>query len=221
MRLKNHTVFSLLFLIGIMLPYAVLAELSVGVKQGDWAEYDVSFTGTPTTDHDAEWARMEIDGVDGVRINVTFTSLLSDGNVVNATERLNFETGELIDYFVIPAGLKEGDSFFSNMTIVIINEVAVRTYAGAARTVISGTTPETLWWWDQATGVLVEASSEYPDFTLTTVMNETDLWQPQILGIDAPVFYAFVIVAGVVILAVAVLAVRQKRLDKRVEASAA
>jgi hypothetical protein len=225
MRLKNHIAFSLLFLIGIMLPYAALAELSVGVKQGDWAEYDVSFTGTPTMDHDAEWARMEIDGVDGVKINVTFTSLLSDGNVVNATERLDFETGELIDYFVIPAGLKEGDSFFSktgdNMTIVIINEVAVRTYAGAARTVISGTTPETLWYWDQATGVLVEASSEYPDFRLTTVMNETDLWQPQILGIDAPVFYAFVIAVGVVILVVAVLAIRQKRLDKRVQASAA
>jgi hypothetical protein len=219
MRVKNRIAFSLLFLIGIMLPYAALADFSVGVKQGDWAEYDVSFTGTPTMDHDAEWARMEIDGVDGVRINVTFISLLSDGSVINATERLNFETGELIDYFVIPAGLKEGDSFFSdtggNVTTVTIDKVAARTYAGATRTIISGTTPETLWYWDQATGVLVEARSEYPNFTLTTVMNKTDLWHPQILGIDAPVFYAFGIAVGLVILVIAVLVIRQKRRNKR------
>jgi hypothetical protein len=219
MNRKNLSALSLVFLIIFLVPSNVLASFLVGVKQNDWAEYDVSFTGTPTMHHDAEWARMDIDGVDGTRINVTFTSLLSDGNVVNATERLDFETGELIDYFVIPAGLKEGDSFFSktgdNITTVTIDEVALRTYAGAARTTISGTTPETLWYWDQTTGVLVEAKSVYPDFTLTTVMNKTGLWQPQILGIDVHIFYALVAVAVVVIVVIALLAIRQNRLNKR------
>ena len=218
MNRKKLLALSSVFLIIFLVPSNVLASFSVGVKQNDWAEYDVSFTGTPTMDHDAEWARMEIDGVDGTMI--TFTSLLSDGNVVNATERLDFETGELIDYFVIPAGLKEGDSFFSktgdNTTTVTIDEVAVRTYAGAARTTISGTTPETLWYWDQATGVLVEARSVYPDFTLTTVMNKTSLWQPQILGIDADVFYALVAVVVVIIVLIVLFAIRQNRLNKRV-----
>jgi hypothetical protein len=220
MNRKRLLALGSVFLIIFLVPSNVLASFSVGVKQNDWAEYDVSFTGTPTMDHDAEWARMEIDGVDGTRINVTFTSLLSDGNVVNATERLDFETGELIDYFVIPASLKEGDSFFSktgdNTTTVTIDEVAVRTYAGAARTTISGTTPETLWYWDQATGVLVEAWSVYPDFTLTTVMNKTSLWQPQILGIDADVFYALVAVVVVIIVLIVLFAIRQNRLNSRV-----
>ena len=220
MNRKKLLALSSVFLIIFLVPSNVLASFSVGVKQNDWAEYDVSFTGTPTMDHDAEWARMEIDGVDGTMINVTFTSLLSDGNVVNATERLDFETGELIDYFVIPAGLKEGDSFFSktgdNTTTVTIDEVAVRTYAGAARTTISGTTPETLWYWDQATGVLVEARSVYPDFTLTTVMNKTSLWQPQIFGIDADVFYALVAVVVVIIVLIVLFAIRQNRLNSRV-----
>jgi len=201
-----------------MLPFTALAEISVGVKQNDWAEYDVSSTGVPMADHDAEWARMEVDGVEGLRVNVTFFSLLSDGTMINATENLDFESGQLIDYFIIPAGLEKGDSFYSNMDgDVTIEEVETKTYAGAARTVISGTTvvadtaAETLWFWDQATGVLVEARSVYPEFTLDTVMNKTGLWEPQIFGVDPPVFYGLVIFAVVIIGVIAVFALRRKK----------
>ena len=215
MRRKSLGFLSLLFLMASITPFAALCELSVGVKQNDWAEYDVSFTGTPMHEHDAEWARMKIDGVEGVRINVTFTSLLSDGSVVNVTENLDFETGELIDYFIIPAGLDENDSFYSvfggEEIIVQIDEVSTRTYAGAARTVISGATPETLWFWDQKTGVLVEARSIYPDFTLTTVIDKTGLWEPQIFGFDPPVFYGMVISFSVAIILFVILLVQHRR----------
>lgn len=203
----------LLFVLIGAVPLSVLAEISVGVKQGDWVEYDVAFTGTPMIGHDATWARMEIKGVEGAKINVTFTSLLSDGTFENVTENLDFETGHLIDYFVIPAGLKKGDGFFDeNIGNISISEVEVRTYAGATRTVVSGTTPETLWYWDQSTGVLLEAHSTYPEYTLTTVISKTGLWAPQILGLDPTVFYAATFaVAGMVILAVVVIAVRRKK----------
>ena len=218
MNWKSLLALSLLFLIVTMFPFTALAEISVGVKKSDWAEYDVSSTGVPMVDHDAEWARMEVDSVEGLRVNVTFFSLLSDGTTINATENLDFESGQLIDYFVIPAGLEKGDSFYSNMDgNVMIDEVETRTYAGAARTVISGTTvvagtnAETLWFWDQATGVLVEARSVYPEFTLDTVMDKTGLWEPQIFGVDPPVFYGLVIVAVVIIGVIAVFALRRKK----------
>jgi hypothetical protein len=212
MNWKSLLALSLLFLIVTMFPFTALAEISVGVKQSDWAEYDVSSTGVPMADHDAEWARMEVDGVEGARVNVTFFSLLSNGTTINATENLDFETGQLIDYFIIPAGLEKGDSFYSNMDgNVTIEEVETRTYAGAARTVISGTTTETLWFWDQATGVLVEARSVYPEFTLNTVIDKTDLWEPQIFGLDPPLFYGLVIGAAVIIGIIAVFALRRKK----------
>jgi hypothetical protein len=203
----------LLFVLIGAVPLSVLAEISVGVKQGDWVEYDVAFTGTPIMGHDVTWARMEIKGVEGAKINVTFTSLLSDGTFENVTENLDFETKHLIDYFVIPAGLKEGDGFFDeNVGNISISEVEVRTYAGATRTVVSGTTPETLWYWDQSTGVLLEAHSTYPEYTLTTVISKTELWVPQILGLDPTVFYAATFAAaGMVILAVIVIAMRRKK----------
>ena len=209
---KNLPALSLLSLIVIIAPFTALATFSVGVKQNDWAEYNVTFTGTPMIDHDVEWARMEVNDVEGARINVTFFSLLSNGTIIDVTQNLDFESGQLIDYFIIPAGLKKGDSFYSNRDgNITIEEVETRTYAGAARTVISGTTLETLWFWDQATGVLVEAHSVYPDFTLTTVMNKTGLWEPQILGFDPPVFYGLVIGAVVIIGIIAVLALRKKK----------
>jgi hypothetical protein len=218
MNWKSLLTLSLLLLIVTALPLTVLAQISVGVKQNDWAEYNVSSTGEPMPDHDAEWARMEIDGVEGARVNVTFSSLLTDGTVVNATENLDFESGRLIDYFVIPAGLEKGESFYSMADgNVTIEDSEARTYAGASRTVISGTTvvsgtgAETLWFWDQATGVLVEARSVYPDFTLNTVIDKTDLWEPQIFGLDPVVFYGLVIVAVVVIGIVVVFAVRRKK----------
>jgi len=201
----------LLVLVGVV-PFTVLAEISVGVKQGDWIEYDVTYTGTPPSGHAVTWAIMEIESVEGKKINVTFISLLSDGAKENVTENLNLETGQLIDYFIIPAGLKSGDTFFDkSVGNISISGVEVRTYAGATRTVLTGTTPNTIWYWDKSTGVLVEARSSYTEYTLTTVANKTGLWAPQIFGLDSFVFYALVIVAAAIIITIAIFVVRRKK----------
>lgn len=209
---KHVLIVGLLFVLVGVVPFTVLAEISVGVKQGDWVEYDVSFTGTPIMGHDVTWARMEIKGAEGARINVTFILLLSDGTEENVTENLDFETGRLIDYFIIPAGLKSGDTFFDkSVGNISISGVEVRTYAGATRTVLTGTTPNTIWYWDKSTGVLVEARSSYTEYTLTTVANKTGLWAPQIFGLDSFVFYVLVIVAAAIMITIAIFVVRRKK----------
>lgn len=212
MNVKHELTAALLLVLLGAAQFTVSAQITVGVKRGDWVEYAVSFTGTPMSGHDATWARMEIKGVEGEKVNVTFTSLLSNGTEENVTENLDFGTGRLIDYFVIPAGLEKGDTFFDrNEGNVSISNVEVRTYAGASRTVVTGTTLYTLWYWDQATGVLVEARSEYPGYTLTTIANKTSLWAPQIFGLDQPVFFALVTVAVAVVVIIAVFVVLRKK----------
>jgi hypothetical protein len=196
-------------------PVTVLSQVTVGVKPGQYAEYNVSFTGTPMVGHDATWARMEIAGVEGSALNVTFISRLADGSTENVTENLNFATGRFIDYFVVPAGLNEGDSFYDqtlgeNVSII---QTEVRTYAGAQRTVVSGATNETLWYWDQATGALVEAESNYPDFTLHTVIDKTDIWNAQsdlIFGIPPVVLFAILFVVVVIVAFVVNVKVRKR-----------
>ncbi len=193
----------------------VLGQVTVGVKPGQYAEYNVSFTGTPMEGHDATWARMEIAGVEGSALNVTFISRLADGSTENVTENLNFATGRFIDYFVVPAGLKVGDSFYDQTLDenVSITRAETRTYAGAQRTVVYGETTETLWYWDQETGALAEAESTYPDFTLHTVIDITDIWSPQpdqILGLPPVVVFAILFVVLAVVALVVSLKVRKR-----------
>jgi hypothetical protein len=199
------------------------AQVTVGVKAGQYAEYTSSSTGTPMQGHDATWARMDINAVNVSAVNVTFISRLTDGSIENASENLNFATGRFIDYFVVPANLKTGDSFFDNglggnVTIVLTE---TKTYAGAQRTVVSGTTlvdfeggsGQTAWTWDQATGALVEAYSTYPSFTLHTVISKTDMWNPQPTILGMPLFVFLIILAllvAIIAVAAAILVARRK-----------
>ena len=212
MNRKPILIAVLLIVLFGMGPATVLSEISIGVKQGDWVEYDASYTGTPPEGHAASWARMDVEGVEGKRVDVLFTTKLGDGTMVNATENLDFETGHLIDYFVIPSGLNNGDTFFDEIEgNITISSVEVRNHAGAARIVVSATTVNTLWYWDQSTGVLVEAHSSYEGYTLTTIASKTSLWEPQIFGFDPVVFYVLVVAVAVVIVALLVFVLRKRK----------
>jgi len=190
-----------------------LAEISVGAKKGDWIEYQVAYTGTPTAGHDVTWARMEIKDVQGKSVSVGITVEYSNGTQEEVTTTLNLETGQLGDDFIIPANLNSGDTFFDkNAGNITISGVEERTYAGATRTVMHAVTSETTYYWDQATGVLVEGISRFPDYTMNTLVDQTNMWQPQLLGLDPTVFYTLVI--GAIVLIVVVLAfliVRRKK----------
>ena len=41
----------------VTVPIAVVAEVSVGVTEGDWAEYSIEYTGSPPSDYPA-WIRV-------------------------------------------------------------------------------------------------------------------------------------------------------------------
>jgi hypothetical protein len=191
----------------------VIAEISVGVKKGDWIEYQVAYTGTPIEGHDVTWARMEIKDIQGKSMSVEITVEHSNGTREEMTITLNLETGQLGDDFVIPANLNSGDTFFDkNVGNITISSVEERTYAGATRTVVHASTSETTYYWDKATGILVEGNSQFPEYTMNTMVDKTNMWQPQLFGLNPTVFYALVIGATVLIAAVlAFLIVRRKK----------
>jgi hypothetical protein len=212
MNRKLASAIALLIVLTVSAPATILAEISVGVKQGDWIEYQVTFTGTPDAGHDVTWARMEVVGVQGKTINLAIATKFSNGTLLNETVALNLETGQLGDDFIIPANLNSGDTFFDkwqgNITISGVEE---RTYAGATRTIVSATTQQTTYYWDKATGILVEGTSSFADFTMHTKVDKTNMWQPQIFGLDSPVFYALVIGVAVIIVAVIALFLMRRK----------
>ncbi|MCX8152980.1 MAG: hypothetical protein N3E52_00935 [Candidatus Bathyarchaeota archaeon] len=191
-----------------------VAEIRVGVKKGDWIEYRAAFTGTPPAGHEVTWARTEVLDVQGTVINLQVTTKFSNGTLWNETITLNLATGQLGDEFIIPSNLNVGDAFFDkyhgNVTISKIEE---KTYSGAVRKVISATAAQSTYYWDQATGVLVEGISEFPEYTIHSIAEKTNMWQPQIFSVEPTVFYTLTIL--VVILMIAALAILTMQRKKK------
>jgi len=213
---KLVAIVALLIFLAVSTPIVVSAEISVGVKAGDWIEYQVSFTGTPPEGHAVTWARMDIVTVQGRNISLAIASKLSNGTWVNETVALNLETGQLGDDFIIPANLSSGGTFFDKRQgNITISEAEERTYAGVTRTVVSGTMQtthyQTTYYWDKATGILVEGNSSYTDFAMYTKVDKTNMWQAQTLGMDSTVFYAIVIGIAVIIVAVIAFFVMRRK----------
>jgi len=209
----KKTVFALAMLILLFGADAALGEVSVGVKKGDWIEYQVTTTGTPEEGHDVTWARMEILSVQGNEISVNVSTRAVNGTVSSGVMTLNPEKGNVGVWFVIPANLNVGDSFFdeSGDNHVTIEGAEQRTVAGATRTVTHASTPERIKSWDKTTGVFVESIDFLPDYTLNAIAIKTNLWNPQIIGIDQTLFYAVVLGVGVTIIAVVALIVAHRR----------
>jgi hypothetical protein len=190
----------------------VCAEILVGVKKGNWIEYQVALTGSPPADHKVTWARMEVTGVQGKVINLNVTTQLANGTLLYESVSLNLETGQLGDDFIIPANLKPYDTFLDQYHgSITITGVEERKYAGATRTVVYASTAQSTYYWDKATGILVEGTSEFPEYTLHSVADKTNIWQPQFFGLEPIVFYAVLLIAATVIIAVTVFLVLRRK----------
>lgn len=176
----------------------------------------MTFTGNPPLDHDAAWAKMEVINVEGKKVNATFYSRLANGTALSIVEDLNFETGRLIDLFIIPAGLKTGEIFYDHTVgQIAIDATEIRTYAGAARTVVHAEAVDTQWYWDKATGVTLEARTSNSIYTLDTIAVSTGLWGPQILGLDQTVFYGLTILLVTVAIAATIVVITYRRRKTR------
>jgi hypothetical protein len=80
------------------------------------------------------------------------------------------------------------------------------------RTVVSATSNQTTYYWDRQTGILVSATTSFPSFTLFTKTSGTNIWQPQILGLDSTVFYALIVAVIVALVAIVAIFVWHKKM---------
>ncbi len=206
-RKLTITAVAALLIFATAFTFAASADLSVGVEAGDWIEYTVAYTGSPTQGHDVTWARIEVLSIQAPNISISITSRFSDGTTAVTNSTLNLATGHLIDDFIIPANLSKGDTFpDENYGTMTISTLETRSYAGASRTVLSASAGNNTYIWDQATGVSVEGTSQTLDYTIHTIVEDTNMWQPQptpAQGFD----YASLLLVAAVVLVIAVLAV--------------
>jgi hypothetical protein len=201
----------LVVLVGMHFSAVASAEIVVGVKKGDWVTYNVAITGEVPEQHDVTWCKIEIIEVEEKRVYVDITSRYSDGREETAPSTLNLETGQIGDGFIIPANLDESDTFLSPEGTLTISGVEEETYAGATRSVVYASNPQTVFHWDRSTGFLVEANSSYSAFTMITKVEKTNIWQTQIFGLDQTVFIALIALVIVAVLALAIFLIRKMK----------
>lgn len=179
------------------------AEIVVGVKPGDWIEYNVKFAGDVPMEHDVTWCKIEVTAVEGKSVYVDITSRYADGSNETVSSTVKLDTGQIGEAFIIPANSNKGDTFSSYEGTITISGVEEKSCACATRSVIYANTSETMFYWDRSTGFLVEANSSSSNFTMFTKAEETNMWQPQIFGLDQTVFIALVLLmVAVLVLAI-------------------
>jgi hypothetical protein len=194
----------------------VMGDISVGVKQGDWIEYNVTTTGNPPEEHNVTWARMEILHVQSQEVDVNVTTRARNGTVTSLLMTLNIEKGIIGAWWIIPANLNPGDVFYDaflgqNITIKSQEEKA---FADATRTVTNATVPTRTKLWDKSTGAFMVSMDELPDYTINVVAYSTNMWSAQVLRLDPTILYAIILVAVVAVVAVILLFVaRRKKKD--------
>ena len=201
-------------------PAFASVEPSVGVKEGDWIEYNISVsgTGTPPPTHDVRWMRMEVLPVQGAAFSVNLTARYANGTLGSAIWKFNFTEGNLEGWIIIPSNLAPGDTFYDSSmhnrkpVNVTIQSQEQKTVLGASRTVTYGNDSLRHKEWDKATGVFVGSSEHLKnvtnrdgwyieDLTVNVQAVATNIWSPQIQP-DQTTFYA--LVAGITVLAVSV-----------------
>ena len=204
-----------LTVLALIAPFTVaFADVSVGVKKGDWIEYQVTIIGTPPPEYNITWGRMEVTGVQGEAINVSVQTRFANGTLYPEPYiPLNLATGAIGDGFFAPVNINVGEQFYGeyqgNITITSIERMTV---VGAERTVVSGTANPSTYYWDRQTGIMVAATSDMGVYTISTRVVGTNLWQPQIFGLDLTVFYALITAIVIAIAAVVGIFVWHKKM---------
>ena len=198
-------------------PQSVCGVPSVGVKEGDWIEYNVHITGNPPPIHNVTWMRMEVLRVEDAAFPVNLTIRYPNGTYFSSIWKFNFTAGNTEGWIIIPSNLGAGDTFYdvfkgtgSNITV---QTQAKQTVLGATRTVTYANDSLRQKEWDKNTGVFVASYEAFKNWTAQVNITAMNLWTPQILGLDAPSFYA--VAAGSIVLAIftlsSVLVVTQRR----------
>jgi preprotein translocase subunit YajC len=145
---------------------------------------------------------------------------MSDGTEQNATVPVVVGAGGGeafgLSGFVIPANLTVGDSvYITGYGNITIAGETTGTSAGASRTVVyasfSQYGTQLTYYWDKQTGVMVEATVVSGTMTGTAKATETNIWQPELFGLDPILLYSLIMVIIVVVVAVMFFAVRRKK----------
>ena len=223
-------VLAILVLLGVLPTLVRAVDYNVGVKVGDWIKYGqftVNWTGNGTEpsyvteEKKIQWTRIDVENVSGTTITFSLTTQYNNGTRTPQTLTVDVATNSMSGFFLIASNLKSGDRLTNGTISSIINQTTTGNYAGATRNVnlvsvnttgFGNLTLTSRIYWDQTTGVMVEAYSKAPDYgtptpdetipnayvELSVKATETNMWSADLVGtLSDNLIY---IIAGIVVI---------------------
>lgn len=205
----------------LVLPTDAYDELSVGVKKGDWIEYNIDITGTPPPIHNVTWMRMEVLHVQGAALQVNLTNRFANGTSYSSIWKFNFTEGQTEGWIIIPSNLNPGDTFYdaSKPANITIQGQQQKTVIDASRTVTYANDSFKTKEWDKASGVFTQSQENLRNWSANVYATATNMWCPQILGLDQTVFFVImsIVVVSVLVVVLAFAVARKKRMNMGVK----
>lgn len=214
-------IYIIVWVLIIVSPAFASEKPCVGVKKGDWMEYNVSITGPAfSSSHNITHFKLEILNVEVAAFQANITAWYLNGSVPSAVWKFNFTEGNVGGWVVIPSNLGVGDTFFDSAGSgnVTIEGMEQKTVAGATRIITHASdSKRPVKEWDMSTGVYTYSVEHPKNLTIISTAVATNMWSPQILGINPPVFYelvAVIITLTVLILGSATVVAKRKTIRK-------
>jgi len=208
MKRKISLIIAAFFL--FILVFSVSAQVSVGLKEGDWVEYTATYTGDPPDTY-PETARIEVGAIQGTIITVEIGRSLLNGTQTSQAETFDLENGAP-NLIIIPANLGEDDEVHhEDLGIFTLEGVTDYSFEGTTRDLVYAYVLNTEFSWDRSTGILIEAIQTTDTFTQTLLAVNTNIVQTQASDVDPMLIYGIVIAVIIIIAAVVLLVLKRKK----------
>ncbi|KON31776.1 hypothetical protein AC477_03855 [miscellaneous Crenarchaeota group-1 archaeon SG8-32-1] len=208
MNKKSYSLF-----IALLLSFPVVsvyAQISVGLKEGDWVEYTGTYTGNPPETY-SDSARIEIKTIQATLITVEFKATLLNGTQTSRTETFDLQTGSP-DLIMIPANLGLGDEVYNEyLGTYTIERIENYNFEGTTRELVYANLGDTDFKWDRNTGIVIEIIQTSDTFTGKLTAVNTNMIQTQASELDPMLIYGIVIAVIIIIIILVVLVLKRKK----------
>ena len=208
MNKKTNALFITLILTWLLCP--VFAQASVGLKEGDWIEYEITYTGTPPETY-PQTARFEVQTIQETNITLEIKTNALDGAEIITTVTFTLEDGAP-DFIIIPANLNVNDEVnHEEQGRIEILGIEEYTFEGEKRELVYGTTDDLDYHWDRTSGIVIQIDQTTDTYTQSWLAVNTNIVQMQASDLDPLILYGVIIVVIIIIIVVAMLLFRRKK----------
>jgi ribosomal protein L40E len=218
MRMTKYIVTISLILSILVSGSRFVVSAAVGVQPGQWAKYSASVYGqeissltvtVTSVSGDTVYYSLKIEYPGGITQTTSYQGDVSDGDTFP---------------YIISANLDQGDYIYRTYYESLqVESVATRSYAGAARTVVSATRYGTTYYWDQQSGIMAEETWGTGMMTSSYTLTQTNIWSGSVFDMSSPLFWIIliiIIVVIVVVIVVVVLLIMRKKRRRAMEKAA-